>query len=94
MTAGFAPTLNLVLTVVVCVISDMVTSSLLLVPCCVLVCVLVLHQMRSYLLLINFADTVRDIVSWLGRCIQVLVALNHVDPLKNCDVCEQNNYVC
>ena len=30
------------------------------------------------------ADAVRDIMSWLGRWIQVLSALNPVDPLHNC----------
>ena len=32
----------------VCIISNMVTMSILLVPCCVVVCVLVLHQMISF----------------------------------------------
>ena len=43
-------------------------------PCSMLCCccVLVLYQMRSYLLLISFADTDREIVSRWGRWIQVL----------------------
>ena len=49
---------------------------MLLVPCCAVVCVLVLYQMRSYLLVISFADTVRDIMSRWGRWVQVLTALN------------------
>ena len=52
----------------------MVTISMLVVPCCVVVCVHVLYQMRSYLLLISFANTVRDIVSQWGRWVQVLAA--------------------
>ena len=51
----------------------MVTSSIYA-PCCVVVCVLVLYRMRSQLLLISLADTVRDIVSRWGRVIQVLAA--------------------
>ena len=50
--------------------------------------------MCSYLLLIIMADAVRDIVSRLGRWIQVLSALNPVDPLYNCmfenKLCLQN----
>ena len=64
---------------------------MLIVPCCFVVCVLVLYNMWSYLLLISFADTVRDIVSWWNCWIQVLSALNPVDPLPNCDVWEQWN---
>ena len=52
------------------IFNGMVTSSMLLVTC--RVCLLVLYQMRSYLLLIRYADTVREIVSRLGRLIQVL----------------------
>ena len=50
--------------------------------------------MCSYLLLISMADAVRDIVSRLGRWIQVLSALNPMDPLHNCmfenKLCLQN----
>ena len=49
-----------------------------------MLCAFVLYQMCSYLLLISMADTVRDIVSRLGHWIQVLSALNPVDPLHNC----------
>ena len=61
----------------------MVTSSMLLVPCCVVVCLLVVYQMISYLLLMSFVDTVQDIVSRWGPRIQVLAALIPVDPLHN-----------
>ena len=44
------------------------------------------YQMRPYLLVISFAETARDIMSRLGRCAQVLAALNPMDPLHNCDV--------
>ena len=62
----------------------MVKSSMLIVPCCV-VC------MRTYLFMISYADTVRENVSRFGCWIQVLAALNPMDPLHNCDVCEQSN---
>ena len=39
--------------------------------------------MCSYLLLISMADDVRDIMSPLGHWIQLLSALNPVDPLHN-----------
>ena len=38
----------------------------------------------SYLLLISMADTAREILSRLGHWVQVLAALNPVDPLHNC----------
>ena len=42
----------------------------------------------------KYVDTVRDILSRLGRWIQVLSALNPVDPLHNCmfenKLCLQN----
>ena len=59
---------------------------MLLVPCCVVVCVLVLYRMLSYLLWISFANTALNIMSWWDSWIQVLSALNPVDPLYNCDV--------
>ena len=50
--------------------------------------------MCSYLLLISIADTVREILSRLGHWVQVLAALNPVDPLHNCmfenKLCLQN----
>ena len=50
--------------------------------------------MCSYLLLISMADAVRDIMSRLGHWIQLLSALNPVDPLHNCmfenKLCLQN----
>jgi len=50
--------------------------------------------MCSYLLLISMADAVRDIMSQLDHWIQVLSALNPVDPLHNCmfenKLCLQN----
>ena len=42
---------------------------------CVVVCELILFKMRSYPLLIRFANIVREIMSLLGRLIQVLAAL-------------------
>ena len=53
------------------------------------VCGFIMYQMKTYLLMISYANTVREIVSWLGRWIQVLAALNPVDPLHTCDVKEQ-----
>ena len=41
--------------------ASVVTSAVLLVAFCVVICVLVLYQMSSYLLLISFADNVRDV---------------------------------
>ena len=38
-------------------------------------CVLNWYQMRTYLSMIGYVDTVRDIVLWLGHWIQVLAAL-------------------
>ena len=50
--------------------------------------------MCSYLLLKSMADAVRDIMSQLDHWIQVLSALNPVDPLHNCmfenKLCLQN----
>ena len=48
-----------------------------------MLCAFVLYQMCSYLLLISMSNTVRDILSRLGRWIQVLSALNSVDALES-----------
>ena len=59
---------------------------MLLVPCCVVVCVPILYQTRSSLLLISYADNVQEIVSRLGHLIPVLAAMKPVNPFHNYDV--------